>query len=172
MTCRKIISISSAFSAGFGLSWYLSKNQSNEIIDGNKAIFTTLINEITTLKAEAPVNNNSIVPIKPGSKDTMSLNSSNRIGELMKHGYPSLDNLRIFEDYALSYDRRNRVPNWVFERLTPFSIKPSENVDRGRSEFKEDMHIHPYFRSKNQDYRGNGYDRYFILFKFIFGFYI
>jgi DNA/RNA endonuclease G (NUC1) len=159
MTCRKIISISSAFSAGFGLSWYLFKNNTNETIDGNKAIFSTLINELTTLKAETPVNNNSIVPIKPGSKDTMSLNNSNRIGELMKHGYPSLDNLRIFEDYALSYDRRNRVPNWVFERLTPFSIKPSENVDRGRSEFKEDMQIHPYFRSKNQDYRGSGYDR-------------
>jgi len=33
----------------------------------------------------------------------------------MKHGYPSLENLRIFEDYVLAYDRRTRVPQWVFE---------------------------------------------------------
>ena len=165
MAYRKIISITSgAFSAGFGLSWYLFKNKKNETVrlkdDYNEPIFTSLIPRMT-LKAEVapPINTNSIVPIKPGSKDTASLNTSNRMGELMKHGYPSLDNLRIFENYALSYDRRTRVPNWVFERLTSFSIKPGENVDRGKSDFKEDTHIHPYFRSRNQDYRGSGFDR-------------
>lgn len=77
----------------------------------------------------------------------------------MQHGYPSLDNLRIFDNYVLSYDRRNRVANWVYEHLTPQTLRPAEDVDRGRSEFKEDINIHPYFRSTNQDYRGSGYDR-------------
>lgn len=34
-----------------------------------------------------------------------------------------------------------------------------EDTDRGKSEFKEDTVIHPYFRATNSDYRGSGYDR-------------
>jgi endonuclease G len=115
-----------------------------------------------TLNAEGPsdiVKQDSLVPIKPGSKDTLSLGPS-RVSEIMKHGYPSLDNIRIFENYVLSYDKRNRVPNWVFERLTPMSIRPGEDVDRGKSEFKEDLQLHPYFRSTNRDYKGKTNEYY------------
>ena len=156
MVSRKLLTISSAFSAGFGLSYFLFQNNKNlnntfEFDDDciKKPIFSTLVN---SFKAQSQPND-AIVPIRPGSKDTLSLGPS-RISELMKHGYPSLDNLRLFENYALSYDRRNKVPNWVFERLTPLSIRPGEDVDRGKSDFKEDTQIHPYFRSTNRDYKG------------------
>lgn len=59
----------------------------------------------------------------------------------------------------MSYDRRNRVANWVFEHLTYEKMRSNEDTDRGKSEFKEDPFIHPYFRSRNQDYRSSGYDR-------------
>ena len=56
--------------------------------------------------------------------------------------------------------RRNRVAHWVFEHLTPESTKRAENVDRTKSEFVEDISIHPFFRSSNKDYKYSGFDRY------------
>ena len=41
-----------------------------------------------------------------------------RVGQIMRFGFPGLDNIRSHSDYVLSYDRRNRVPHWVFEHLT------------------------------------------------------
>lgn len=64
----------------------------------------------------------------------------------MKYGFPSLDNIRSLDDFVLSYDKRNRVPNWVIEHLTAESVKYNENVDRGKCAFQEDTSIHPYFR--------------------------
>ncbi|KAE8747146.1 hypothetical protein FOCC_FOCC006144 [Frankliniella occidentalis] len=84
---------------------------------------------------------------------------ASRVGQIMQFGFPSLDNIRSFDDYVLSYDRRNRVANWVFEHLTPDGVKHNEAVDRSKCDFKEDLSIHPYFRSTNDDYKGSGYDR-------------
>lgn len=85
--------------------------------------------------------------------------SGSRITEIMKYGFPSLDNVRSFEDYVLSYDRRNRVAHWVFEHLTKEKIHVKNNVDRSKCEFVIDKSIHPFFRSENSDYKGSGYDR-------------
>ncbi|XP_034233748.1 endonuclease G, mitochondrial-like [Thrips palmi] len=82
-----------------------------------------------------------------------------RVSQIMQHGFPSLDNIRSFDDYVLSYDRRNKVANWVFEHLTPDGVKHNEAVDRSKCDFKEDLSIHPYFRSTNEDYKYSGYDR-------------
>ncbi|XP_054710751.1 endonuclease G, mitochondrial-like [Uloborus diversus] len=79
--------------------------------------------------------------------------------ETMKFGFPSYESIRSRKSYVISYDRRNRVPNWVLERLTPNHIAYNENVSRSKTEFFEDDSIHPYFRSTNSDYRGSGYDR-------------
>ena len=76
-----------------------------------------------------------------------------------RFGFPGLDHIRSQQDYILSYDRRNRVPHWVFEHLTPASCRRAEEVDRTKSEFREDTSIHPYFRSKNTDYKYSGFDR-------------
>lgn len=47
----------------------------------------------------------------------------------------------------------------MFEHLTNAKFKSAEDTDRGKSEFKEDPFIHPFFRSRNQDYKNSGYDR-------------
>ncbi|XP_040571645.1 endonuclease G, mitochondrial [Lepeophtheirus salmonis] len=83
----------------------------------------------------------------------------NRVSEIMKYGFPSLDTVRSRRDYVISYDRRNRTPNWVFEHLTPESCRRNESVDRNLCEFKEDPSIHPFFRSQNKDYKYSGFDR-------------
>lgn len=77
----------------------------------------------------------------------------------MKYGFPGLDNVRSFDDYVLSYDRRNRVAHWVFEHLTAEGVKANDSVDRAKSDFKPDESIHPFFRSLNSDYKGSGFDR-------------
>ena len=58
-------------------------------------------------------------------------------------------------DYILSYDRRNRTAHWVFEHITRESVARNEEVDRNKASFAEDQSIHPYFRSKNSDYKVN-----------------
>ena len=61
---------------------------------------------------------------------------------------------RLDPNFAVSYDRRTRVPLWTIEHLTRQTINMGPNVDRGKSIFREDNRIHPYFRSTNQDYSG------------------
>ncbi|VEN40177.1 unnamed protein product [Callosobruchus maculatus] len=82
-----------------------------------------------------------------------------RVSEIMKYGFPGMDNVRSFDDFVLSYDRRNRVAHWVFEHLTAEKVKRNDNVDRTKCDFKPDESIHPFFRSLNSDYKGSGYDR-------------
>jgi endonuclease G len=82
-----------------------------------------------------------------------------RVSQIMKFGFPGLDTVRSFDEYVLSYDRRNRVPHWVFEHLTKEALVYNESVDRSKCEFTEDTSMHPYFRSLNSDFRGSGFDR-------------
>jgi len=94
--------------------------------------------------------------------EIIPLNSTaveHRPSEIMKHGFPGTDNIRVFSDYVLSYDKRNRTAHWVMERLTAESVKRNEAVKRESCEFREDPMIHPYFRSTNADYKRSGFDR-------------
>lgn len=81
------------------------------------------------------------VPQKP-----TQVSNGKRVSEIMKYGFPGLDNVRSYSDYVLSYDRRNRVAHWVFEHLTAESVKSNPSVDRNKCDFKPDESIHPYFR--------------------------
>ena len=69
-----------------------------------------------------------------------------RISQIMKYGFPGLYNVRSFDNFVLSYDKRNRVAHWVFEHITPECCKPNDQVDRALSEFTPDESIHPFFR--------------------------
>ncbi len=81
------------------------------------------------------------------------------VGDVMKYGFPSLDNIRSFDDYVLAYDKRTRTAHWVFEHITKDKISYSEGIDRTKSKFLPDGSIHEYFRGTNEDYKGSGYDR-------------
>lgn len=145
-----LVPLLSSFGAGFGLATFMSyKNETFKPV----LAATSVHNPPSIIQ--------DIVPYKGGVAltDDMAVMNMSRSREIMKHGYPSLDNLRVFDNYVLSYDRRNRVANWVFEHMTFEKLRPAEDIDRGKSEFKEDPFINPYFRSTNQDYKGSGYDR-------------
>lgn len=81
-----------------------------------------------------------------------------RVEMIARHGLPSLDTLRSYENFVLSYDRRNRTANWVLEHLTKDCLS-GEGYDRSNMEFFEDHSIHEFFRATNADYKGSGYDR-------------
>lgn len=119
--------ISTAIGAGSFLSGIYYEHR-RSLINVDKSIFGTVF--AATTFAPAPIN-------KEGG---------NRISQIMKHGFPSLDNIRSFDDYVLSYDRRNRVANWVFEHLTTENTKHNDGVDRSKCDFKVDESVHPYFR--------------------------
>lgn len=83
--------------------------------------------------------------------------SAENLKHSSKYGLPSNDNLRLFDNFIISYDRRLRSPIWVFEHLTPEKLKGDGN--RKYSKFVEDPAIHEYFRAKDVDFRNSGYDR-------------
>ncbi|CAG9533205.1 unnamed protein product [Cercopithifilaria johnstoni] len=101
--------------------------------------------------------------ILTGPTSTMDIDhmkeQPSRSSQIMRYGYPSFDNLRTFEDYVLSYDRRNRIAYWVIEHLSSDGLVYSSSVDRSKCFFHEDSSIHPYFKSTNDDYKNSGYDR-------------
>ncbi|KAG8222908.1 hypothetical protein J437_LFUL003553 [Ladona fulva] len=104
----------------------------------------------------------SVYAATPFSEDVSKQNSltpTNRTAQIMKYGFPGMANLRSHNDFILSYDQRNRVPYWVFEHLTPESVKKNDAVDRSKSEFFEDSSVHQFFRATNKDYLGSGFDR-------------
>ncbi|XP_055545615.1 endonuclease G, mitochondrial isoform X2 [Wyeomyia smithii] len=95
----------------------------------------------------------------PASGDLLVQSNVSRVGQIMKFGFPGLDNVRSYDDYVLSYDRRTRVAHWVFEHLTADRVKHNDAVDRSKCDFKPDESVHPFFRSLNSDYKGSGFDR-------------
>uniref|UniRef100_A0A6G1S8I9 Endonuclease n=1 Tax=Aceria tosichella TaxID=561515 RepID=A0A6G1S8I9_9ACAR len=76
-----------------------------------------------------------------------------------RFGLPSKDNLRVFNDFVLSYDRRLRSPIWVLEHLHPGKLDLQNNVSRKHSKFQEDTAIHEYFRATLKDFKGSHLDR-------------
>jgi len=77
---------------------------------------------------------------------------------IMQHGYPTLDNLKQYENHVLAYSNIHRGPLWVCEHITPESLTSNENVSRSNN-FKVDDSIHTFYRSSNKDYLNSGYDR-------------
>ncbi|OAD57725.1 Endonuclease G, mitochondrial [Eufriesea mexicana] len=129
-------------------AWYVGKYSEQkqhlnvEKRDSGTIIFSNVnIKEMPGLPLFGTVS--AAVPVE-STKD-MGSSLSSRVSEIMKYGFPGLDHVRSYEDFVLSYDRRNRVAHWVFEHLTQDKLQSSEKVSRSKSE--------------NSDYKNSGYDR-------------
>ena len=84
--------------------------------------------------------------IVPHERTTLTTANTNRVSEIMKYGFPGMDNIRSYSDFVLSYDRRNKVAHWVFEHLRPPALEKNDAVERAKCDFKADESVHPYFR--------------------------
>ncbi|KAI7881063.1 hypothetical protein K492DRAFT_161992 [Lichtheimia hyalospora FSU 10163] len=79
---------------------------------------------------------------------------------ILPFGFPGPVNDILYRNaYVVSYNRRDRNPNWVAEHLTADSLKRQEGVDRGNSTFTEDTQIPEQFRARLADYYRSGFDR-------------
>jgi len=85
--------------------------------------------------------------------------SADNLKKSSRFGLPSKDNIRLFNDFIISYDRRLRAPIWVLEHLTPAKLSYNEEVTRKKSTFREDSTLHEYFRAKLADFANSGFDR-------------
>lgn len=140
-----------AFGATAWGAFYLGTYTERRLAGSNEEKFVRL----PGMPVFATVSAAALIPA--GEKNLTATPS--RIGQIMKYGFPGLDHVRSQSDYVLSYDRRNRVPHWVFEHLTAESVARNEEVDRAKCDFRPDESIHPFFRAQNTDYRRSGYDR-------------
>jgi len=65
--------------------------------------------------------------------------------------------IKELNGYTVFYDTRSKTPWWVYEKLTPESLKG--NASRKSLSFKEDKFFLPQHRSTLKDYKGSGFDR-------------
>ncbi|VDK67696.1 unnamed protein product [Litomosoides sigmodontis] len=142
--CGTASLLTASFFAGYFTDKYVPKRA-----NATTAEIPTTVVPTSYLSTESP----SAVAIDHTKK------GPSRVSEIMRYGYPGFDNLRTFEDYVLSYDRRNRIAHWVIEHLSSDRLVYNSFVDRSKCHFHEDPSIHPYFKSTNDDYKGSGYDR-------------
>lgn len=82
-----------------------------------------------------------------------------RRNEIMKYGYPTMDNLKQYQDHVLAYSNIHKGPLWVCEHLSDYNVSINKNVKRENSKFVPDSTINPIFRAYNSDYLNSGYDR-------------
>ena len=123
------------------------RNQGNLIVHADASVTMKPTDDLLL-----PISMDEIKPI-------VNQTTSSRVSTIMKHGYPSYDSVRTYRNFVLSYDRRLRSANWVFEHLTPTSLEKNNSVSRKNCDFFEDQSIHPSFRTRNADFKSSGYDR-------------
>ncbi|CAL7947163.1 unnamed protein product [Xylocopa violacea] len=164
---RITVKLSIVTTVGFS-GWYLGKyserkrHLNEEIRNSGSSIFSNVnIKEMPGLPLFGTVSAaTECVPAELESNMGSKLSTTaTRVSEIMKYGFPGLDQVRSFENFVLSYDRRNRVAHWVFEHLNKDNLQSSKEISRSNCEFKPDPNIHPFFRSDNSDYKRSGYDR-------------
>ncbi|GFY73134.1 endonuclease G, mitochondrial [Trichonephila inaurata madagascariensis] len=91
--------------------------------------------------------------------EPMGVDVEDPVSRTMQFGFPSYDTIRSRKSYVLSYDRRNRIPHWVFEHLSAEHFSCGEKINTSKRKYFEDDSLHPYFRSTNSDYEHSGFDK-------------
>lgn len=156
MAYRKVLNttvVGSVALASWYLGSYVERNNILQQLKSDNNLYN--LKPFPGLPIFGTVSAAAVVPYS----QKVEVSNTNRVAQIMKHGFPGLDNVRSFDDYVLSYDRRNRVAHWVFEHLHQGNCQRNEAVDRSKCEFTPDESIHKFFRSDNTDYKRSGYDR-------------
>ncbi|KAH8396239.1 hypothetical protein KR222_006007, partial [Zaprionus bogoriensis] len=76
------------------------------------------------------------------------------VATLMKYGFPGLDDIHVYRNFVLSYDRRNRIAHWVCEHLESACLDNGDpNVGQKQPDYIADLSIPETFRASLKDYR-------------------
>ncbi|EDV92018.1 GH24683 [Drosophila grimshawi] len=88
--------------------------------------------------------------------DTSQLPDSAHVATLMKYGFPGLDDVHVYRNFVLSYDRRNRIAHWVCEHLESECLTETPaTIVQKPAEFLIDSSIPLIFRASQLDYRNS-----------------
>ncbi|XP_017869915.1 PREDICTED: endonuclease G, mitochondrial [Drosophila arizonae] len=76
------------------------------------------------------------------------------VATLMKYGFPGLDDIHVYRNFVLSYDRRNRIAHWVCEHLESECLNSpdSDNMEIP-TDYLIDSQIPIIFRAAYRDYK-------------------
>lgn len=137
MSYKKLLHVTVLSTVSIGSFYLGSQNE-------RKNLFKNKFKDLPGLPVFGTVS--AATPMPYVEKAEIVTSNASRVSQIMKYGFPGLDNVRSFDDYVLSYDRRNRVAHWVFEHLRKDSVKYNEEVDRAKCDFTPDESIHSFFR--------------------------
>lgn len=154
--------------ATVGLAEFASRPSSLNVFEDFKSNISALFGHSEELGEESRWTNVKRLTITAKAKALLSESvgienherAVKRRNEIMKYGYPTLDNIKIFDDFILAYSNVHKGPLWVCEHLADYNVNISnKEVNRSQSKFVSDNSVDPMFRSYNSDFLGSGFDR-------------
>uniref|UniRef100_T1IJZ9 DNA/RNA non-specific endonuclease domain-containing protein n=1 Tax=Strigamia maritima TaxID=126957 RepID=T1IJZ9_STRMM len=80
-----------------------------------------------------------------------------RVRRLRKYGSPKRDTILQYDDFQVSFDRRNRTPNYVVERLQYGKLKTQPSSGNFKFHADDGDEIAGMFQPKAYDYVKSGY---------------
>eukprot|EP01134_Creolimax_fragrantissima_P005730 CFRG5730T1 len=165
-TAPLAVSAVALFLGGAGAS-YVIFDQKNKIeVDRERHAFRVQLQQLqqqlqnkTQLdRANTPVAASSRPASPPSTRPTAAGLQPFPAYDIMKYGYPGLENIRFRNGHVLSYDNRHKTANWVCEKFTKNHLSQKFG-NRKESAFFEDQSIPSLFRAKLSDYKRSGFDR-------------
>ncbi|KAH8351350.1 hypothetical protein KR084_009828 [Drosophila pseudotakahashii] len=78
------------------------------------------------------------------------------VAGIMKYGFPGLDEIHVYKNFVLSYDRRNRIAHWVCEHLKAdcLRIRDLKTLHKP-NEYLSDNTIPPMFSANMRDFKNS-----------------
>ncbi|XP_022221066.1 endonuclease G, mitochondrial isoform X1 [Drosophila obscura] len=76
------------------------------------------------------------------------------VAGIMKYGFPGMDEIRVYKNFVLSYDRRNRIAHWVCEHLKGecLAYRDPQTLEKP-NEYIPDQSIPTMFSPNMRDFR-------------------
>ncbi|XP_016949832.1 uncharacterized protein LOC108024425 [Drosophila biarmipes] len=78
------------------------------------------------------------------------------VAGIMKYGFPGMDEIHVYKNFVLSYDRRNRIAHWVCEHVRDDCLRMRDMKTMHKpNEYLTDNTIPPMFSANMRDYRNS-----------------
>ncbi|XP_041565198.1 endonuclease G, mitochondrial [Drosophila elegans] len=78
------------------------------------------------------------------------------VAGIMKYGFPGMDEVRVYKNFVLSYDRRNRIAHWVCEHIKKDCLEHRDPKTLHKPNlYITDTSILPTFCATMRDYRNS-----------------
>ncbi|XP_020815570.1 endonuclease G, mitochondrial [Drosophila serrata] len=96
-----------------------------------------------------------LMPLPMGLIDGRTYKSKHVDG-IMKYGFPGVDEIHVYKNFVLSYDRRNRIPHWVCEHVKEDCFKSVDEKTLNKpNEYMMDSSIATTFSPNMRDFRNS-----------------